>query len=111
MDPRTTLIAAKLSGKIPVVLGIGRLGYFDRFEPFGQAKFEAMVYQNPDGIWVAKVEKVAVPYEHPSPRLITHIGMFMCGRWLIAELSNFLNMTPNDVATFHIFEYPLPETL
>ena len=110
MDPRAALVAAKLSGKMPVVLGIGRLNYVGRFQPFGQAEFEATVYQGPDGFWVAKAEKAAVPYEHPSPRIITHVGMFMYDRWLIDEMPKGRHMEPNDVATFTV-EYPLPETL
>ena len=110
MDPRVALVAAKLSGKMPVTVGIGRLDYTDRFQPFGQAEFEATVYQGPDGFWVAKVEKAAVPYEHPSPRIITHVGMFMYDRWIIDGMSDVQIMEPNDVASFTI-EHPLPETL
>lgn len=110
MDPRAALIAAKLSGKMPVVLGIGRLDYVGRFQPFGQAEFEATVYQGPDGFWVAKVESAAVPYEHPSPRIITHVGVFMFDRWLIDEMANGRSMELNDVATFTT-EHPLPEIL
>lgn len=110
MDPRAALVAAKLSGKMPVVLGIGRLDYVGRFQPFGQAEFEATVYQSPDGFWVAKAEKAAVPYEHPSPRIITHVGMFMYDRWLIDEIPKALTMTDSDMATIDV-EYPLPETL
>lgn len=110
MDPRAALVAAKLSGKMPVVLGIGRLDYVGRFQPFGRAVFEATVYQGPDGLWVAKVEKAAVPYEHPSPRIITHVGMFMYDHWLIDEIPKSWAMTDGSVATFTV-EYPLPETL
>lgn len=110
MDHRAALVAAKLSGKMPVVLGIGRLDYVGRFQPFGQAEFEATVYQGPDGFWVAKAEKAAVPYEHPSPRIITHVGMFMYDRWLIDEIPKARTMTDSDVATIDV-EYPLPETL
>lgn len=110
MDPRAALVAAKLSGKMPVVLGIGRLDYVGRFQPFGQAEFEATVYQGPGGFWVAKAEKAAVPYEHPSPRIITHVGMFMYDRWLIDEIPKARTMTDSDVATIDV-EYPLPETL
>lgn len=110
MDPRAALVAAKLSGKMLVVLGIGRLDYIGRFQPFGQAEFEAAVYQGPDGFWVAKVEKAAVPYEHPSPRIITHVGMFMYDRWIIDEITQPRAMTDSDVVTFTI-EHPLPETL
>lgn len=104
------LVAAKLSGKMPVVLGIGRLNYVGRFQPFGQAEFEATVYQGPDGFWVAKAEKAAVPYEHPSPRIITHVGVFLYDRWLIDEMPKGRTMTDSDVATF-TFECTLPETL
>ena len=76
----------------------------------GQAEFEATVHQGPDGFWVAKAEKAAVPYEHPSPRIITHVGMFVYDRWLIDEMPKGRNMGPKDVATFTV-EYPLPETL
>lgn len=110
MDPRAMLVAAKLSGKMPVVLGIGRLNYVGRFQPFGQAEFEATVYQGPDGFWVAKAEKAAVPYEHPSPRIITHVGVFLYDRWLIDEMPKGRTMTDSDVATF-TFECTLPETL
>ena len=104
------LVAAKLSGKMPVVLGIGRLNYVGRFQPFGQAEFEATVYQGPDGFWVAKAEKAAVPYEHPSPRIITHVGVFLYDRWLIDEMPKGRTMTDSDVVTF-TFECTLPETL
>lgn len=110
MDPRAALVAAKLSGRMPVVLGIGRLDYVGRFQPFGQAEFHATVYQGPDGFWVAKVESAAVPYQHPSPRIITHVGMFMYDRWIIDEIPQPRAMTDSDVATFTV-EYPLPETL
>ena len=110
MDPRAALVAAKLSGHMPVVLGIGRLDYAGRFQPFGQAEFEATVYQGPDGFWVAKVESVAVQYEHLSPRIITHVGMFMYDQWFIDEMPKGRYMDPNDVATFTV-EYTLPETL
>ena len=110
MDPRAALVAAKLSGKLPVVLGIGRLDYVGRFQPFGQAEFEATVYQGPDGFWVAKAEKAAVPYDHPSPRIITHVGMFVYDRWLIDAIPKPRTMTDSDVATIDV-EYPLPETL
>lgn len=110
MDPRAALVAAKLSGRMPVVLGIGRLDYTDRFQPFGQAEFDATVYQGPDGFWVAKVESAAVPYQHPSPRIITHVGMFMYDRWLIDEMPDGRTMSEKDVATFTV-EYPLPEIL
>lgn len=110
MDPRAALVAAKFSGKMPVVVGIGRLDYVGRFQPFGQAEFEATVYQGPDGFWVAKVESAAVQYEHLSPRIITHVGMFMYDQWFIDEMPKGRYMDPNDVATFTV-EYPLPETL
>lgn len=110
MDPRASLVAAKLSGRMPVVLGIGRLDYVGRFQPFGQAEFDATVYQGLDGFWVAKVESAAVPYEHSSPRIITHVGMFMYDRWLIDEVPKGQHMGPNDVSTFTV-EYPLPEIL
>lgn len=110
MDSRAALVAAKLSGKMLVVLGIGRLDYVGRFQPFGQAEFEATVYQGPDGFWVAKAENASVPYAHPSPRLITHVGMFMYDQWFIDEISEGRNMMLNDVATFTV-ECPLPETL
>lgn len=110
MDPRAALVAAKLSGKLLVVLGIGRLDYVGQFQPFGQAEFEATVYQGPDGFWVAKAEKAAVPYEHPSPRIITHVGMFMYDRWLLGEIPKACTMTDSDVATLDV-EFPLPETL
>ena len=110
MDPRATLVAAKLSGHMPVVLGIGRLDYVGRFQPFGQAEFDATVYQGPDGFWVAKVESAAVPYQHPSPRIITHVGMFMYDRWLTDQMPDGRTMSEKDVATFTV-EYPLPEIL
>lgn len=110
MDPRAALVAAKLSGKMPVVLGIGRLDYTGRFQPLGQVEFEAMVYQSPDGFWVAKAEKAAVPYDHLLPRIVTHVGMFMYDRWLVNAMPNARGMEPNDVATF-TFEYPLPESI
>lgn len=112
MDPRAALVAAKLSGKMPVTVGIGRLDYTGRFQPFGQAEFEATVYQGPDGFWVAKVERAAVPYEHPSPRIITHVGMFMYDQWFIDELPTTRKSVMTDLqsATFTV-EYPLPETL
>lgn len=110
MDPRAALVAAKLSGKLLVVLGIGRLDYAGRFQPFGQAEFEATVYQGPDGFWVAKAENAVVPYERPSPRIVTHVGMFMYDQWLIDEMLKGRYMDPNDVATLTV-KYPLPETL
>lgn len=110
MDPRAALVAAKLSGRMSVVLGIGRLDYVGRFQPFGQAEFDATVYQGPDGFWVAKVESAAVPYQHPSPRIITHVGMFMYDRWLTDQMPDGRTMSENDVATFTV-EYPLPEIL
>ena len=110
MDPRAALVAAKLSGHMPVVLGIGRLDYVGRFQPFGQAEFDATVYQGPDGFWVAKVESAAVPYQHPSPRIITHVGMFMYDRWLTDQMPGWRTMSEKDVATFTV-EYPLPEIL
>ena len=110
MDPRAALVAAKLSGHMPVVLGIGRLDYVGRFQPLGQAEFDATVYQGPDGFWVAKVESAAVPYQHPSPRIITHVGMFMYDRWLTAQMPDGRTMSEKDVATFTV-EYPLPEIL
>ena len=110
MDPRAALVVAKLSGKMPVTVGIGRLDYTGRFQPFGQAEFEATVLQSPGGFWVAKVEKAAVPYEHPSPRIITHVGMFMYGRWFTDVIPQPRAMTDSDVVAFAV-EYPLPETL
>lgn len=110
MDPRAALVAAKLSGKMPVVLGIGRLDCVDRFHPLGQVEFEATVYQGPYGFWVAKAEEVAVPYQHPSPRIVTHVGMFMHDRWIIDEMFEGRSMGPNEVATF-TFRYPLPESI
>ncbi len=110
MDPRAALVAAKLSRHMPVVLGIGRLDYVGRFQPFGQAEFDATVYQGPDGFWVAKVESAAVPYQHPSPRIITHVGMFVYDRWLTDQMPDGRTMSKKDVATFTV-EYPLPEIL
>lgn len=45
MDPHTSLASAKLLGRMPVKVGIGRLDYPGHFQLLGQAEFEATVYQ------------------------------------------------------------------
>ena len=110
MDPHTSLVSAKLSGRMPVRVGIGRMDYPGHFQLLGQAEFEATVYQLSEGFWVAKVEKATVPYEHSSPYTVTHVGMFMFDHWFLYATLKDQHMNPNDTATFTV-EFPLPETL
>lgn len=109
MDPRSALVAAKLSGKMSATVGIGRLDYIGRFQPFGQAEFDGTVHENEDGLWVVTITNAAVPYQHPSPRIITHVGMFVYDRWLFDPAPHSQLMGPSDVATFSV-QYPLPES-
>jgi hypothetical protein len=51
-----------------------------------------------------------VPYQHPSPRIITHVGMFMYDRWLTDQMPDGRTMSEKDVAIFTV-GYPLPEIL
>lgn len=108
MAPVAALVAAKLAGKLPVTIALGRMDYSGRFQPFGQAEYEAEVFQNQDQMWVAEVKNAAVKYTHPSPRIITHIGMFIYDQWYTDALPNGKQFSPNDVCKFDI-SYPLPE--
>ena len=104
----SALIAGKLTGKMKAIAGIGRLDYTNRFQPFGQTEIEvSVVYAN--GVWVAQTGRIQVPYEHPSPRIITHVGVFLYDRWLIDEAPRQPRaMELGDIATFEAV-HPLPE--
>lgn len=110
MDPRAALVAAKLLGRMSVVLGIGRLDYVGRFQPFGQVELCATVSQGPEGLWTVSVGSATVPYQHPSPRIVTHVGMFLYDRWLVDEMPKGKTLLPGDAAVLTA-EYPLPEIL
>lgn len=112
MDPKAALIAAKLTGRMRVVVAVGRLDYVGRFQPFGQEEVEVEVSANADNIWTAKAERVRVAYDHPSPRIITHVGMFVYDRWLLDRLTagSDVSMRLGESVVFDI-EHPLPEEL
>jgi len=102
-------VAAKLSGHIPVTLGVGRIGYTGTFEPFGQVEAIATVAIGEHELWWVSVEKAHITYTHESPRIITHVGMFIHDRWLIDPIQpegRLVNVNDMIVASL---QYPLPE--
>lgn len=115
MEPLAQRVSAMLTGKMLTTVGIGRLDYVGRFQPFGCLDIEVEYRQDPSGLWSATAHDIKVPYQHPSPRIITHAGLYVFDRWYIDELPEKFQhaMTDGDVATFstsHIIEAPeLPE--
>ena len=115
MKPLAQRVSAMLTGKMLTTVGLGRLDYVGRFQPFGHIDVEIECKQEPSGLWVATARDVKVPYKHLSPRIITHAGLFVFDRWYIDELPKRFQhvMTDGDVATFstsHVIEAPeLPE--
>lgn len=112
MKPLAQRVSAMLTGKMLTTVGIGRLDYIGRFQPFGYLDTEIEYKQEPSGLWSATARDVEVPYLHPSPRIITHAGLYVFDRWYIDELPKELQraMTDNDVATFsthHIIDTPV----
>ena len=111
MKPLAQRVSAMLTGKMLTTVGIGRLDYVGRFQPFGCLDIEIEYKQEPSGLWSATAHNVKVPYQHPSPRIITHTGLYVFDRWYIDELPKEFQraMTYSDVATFstsHIIEAP-----
>lgn len=114
MDPRAALVAAKMTGRLEVLVAIGRLDYIDRFQPFGTKEATAEVRQGENGLWIARVENVHITYSHDSPRIITHVGMLLYSGWSYDEIpivaGQSYAMQAGNTAAFTI-EHPLPETL
>lgn len=111
MKPLAQRVSAMLTGKMLTTVGIGRLDYIGRFQPFGWIDSEVEYKQNPAGQWVATVRGITVPYMHPSPRIITHAGIFVFDRWYIDELpkSQMAAMQLGEAVRFdseHVIEAP-----
>lgn len=108
MDPRTALVAGKMTGHMLVTVAIGRLDYIGNFTPFGQKEVTAEVEAVTEG-WKVTAQNVSIRYSHPSPRLLTHIGMFVDGKWLLDEMTKPTIVDSSDtiIATVH---HILPET-
>lgn len=109
--PLAQRISAMLTGKVLTTVGIGRLDYVGRFQPFGFVDTELEYKQEPSGLWSVTATNIKVPYQHPSPRIITHAGLYVFDRWYIDELPKKFQhaMNDSDVATFstsHIIEAP-----
>lgn len=112
MKPLAQRVSAMLTGKMLTTVGIGRLDYVGRFQPFGYLDIEVDYKQEPSGLWSATAHDIKVPYQHPSPRIITHAGLYVFDRWYLDELPKRFQhvMTDGDVATFstsHIIEAPV----
>lgn len=109
MNLQAELVAGKLTGKMKAIAAIGRMDYTDRFQPFGQTEIDVALQYVGDK-WVAKTGRIQVPYDHPSPRIITHVGIFLYDRWLLDEAPKQTRaMVLGDRATFEAV-YTLPET-
>lgn len=87
MNRTAELTAAKLIGSLRVKSAIGRLDYVGRFQPYGIIEADASVRVNKEGDWEISCS-AQVPYDHPSPRIITHVGIFVGGEWLVDQLGN-----------------------
>jgi len=92
------IAAAKLTGKLEVIVAVGRIDSIGRFKPFGQAYVVADV-QHKEGEWEVEVAGAVVPYLHPSPRLVTHVGTFIVNRWFIDPLPTPMHMDNRAAAT------------
>lgn len=101
MKPLAMRVAAILSGKAVAIGGIGRLDYVGRFTPFGTAEIEVDIVQDGEG-WKAVANNIRIPYTHDSPRIITHVGIFIFDRWYWDALGNPPGhaLTEGDVAEF-----------
>ncbi len=108
MDPRPSLVAAKLLGEVRVVLGIGALDFFGRFQPLGQAEHDAKVCQRSDGLWVAVVEEAKVPFGDYVTTTITHISICIFGRWFATKLTKSVKAWTGDTLNFD-YEFQLSE--
>lgn len=103
MNPLATRISAMLTGRTKVIAAIGRLDYVGRFQPFGTVDVEASVTQSPSGLWEVSIEDVVVPYTYDSPRIITHVGVFVFDRWQLDKLvGEGKLMKPSDMARVSI---------
>lgn len=108
-DSNAKYVAAKITGKLPVIVAVGRPDPIGRFVPFGQVEAVADVFMGEDG-WRLAIQNVKVPYLHESPRIITHVGVFTPDGWLLDDLpktEQFLGEVGR-VFTMSI-EHPLPE--
>lgn len=111
MDPRAALVAAKFSGSSPWCSeSVGSPTTSADSNRSGRLSSKPRCTKGLMASGLPKWRAVAVQYEHLSPRIITHVGMFMYDQWFIDEMPKGRHMDPNDVATFTV-EYPLPETL
>lgn len=114
MDPRTMLIAGKLTGKLPIVLAAGHVDIVGRFHPDVQADVVASL--EPVGsYWVAESQMTQVTYTSERPRVLTHIGAFIVGRWIIVRVGSITGraptaVCPDDIVTIPPTKFILPET-
>lgn len=111
MKPLAQRVSAMLTGKVLTTVGIGRLDYVGRFQPFGFVDTELEYKQEPSGLWSVTAHDIKVPYQHPSPRIITHAGLYVFDRWYLDELPKKFQhaLNDSDVVTFstsHVIEAP-----
>lgn len=108
MDIRARIIAGQMTGEMIVSVAVGRLDYIGNFIPFGMVDTAArVVFENNQ--WTVHA-KTKIPYQHESPRIITHVAMLILDSWRIDELvpSEVRIMAPGDVADIHMW-HPLQE--
>ena len=87
MHPKAKLVAGRLTGKMEVLLGLGRLSVYDQaFMPvlsFDNVPVEILTDE--DGVLSAVLMGYQILIEQPAV-VITHVGVVVSNRWSLVEI-------------------------